>query len=88
MLPGIAVGAGGLLVAAGVATGLDLDGKDSAEVEGLLVVPLGKLLAADGAAAGTMLSASAKPTCSTDQSTKCHTARCLQCQAGSQQDAA
>lgn len=91
MLPGIAVGAGGLLVAAGVATGVEADGKDCAEVEELLLVPLGKLLAADDAAAGTMLGACAGPTCSTDQSTKYHTARCLPCQLLSlslQQDAA
>ena len=60
----VAVGAGGLLAAAGVATGVDACGMDCAEV--LLVAPL-RPLEADGAIAGATLGACAGPTCSKDQ---------------------
>lgn len=85
--PGVAAGVAGLLVAAGVAIGVDPLGMSCAEV--LLVAASGKLLAADGAAAGTMLGALAEPECNKPESLRCHmTARCQLFQVSARQNVA
>lgn len=67
-LSAVAAGAGGLLVAAGVAMG----GADCAEV--LLVAALGTPIAAEGATAGAVPGALAGPIRRQDQSEKVHPA--------------
>ena len=69
-LPAVTVGAGGMLVGAGVAMGGDWCGMDCAEV--FLVAPVGTPRAAEGATAGAVLGALAGPTCSQDQSQTDH----------------